>query len=223
MTNWIYSDEDPAIVLWDENHFEDVTDREMSLFGRGYHFSLHNHRRRQRKSKQSYYYHDCRCAARALTTRFRNPETSAIEIATIMFVHEAIEDDGWTRDKLFAIFGEPITGTVVDLSKKPKDLFGSRRERIMDADSILRAATPTNSRVPIAKCLDRLDNTTDTAGLKMRDRRRLFIETRKIFIPYFDWSREFIPKEFQPFYNDWLLSIKFACDNYFRTQALRKA
>ncbi|MBM2821094.1 MAG: pyrophosphokinase, pyrophosphokinase [Candidatus Berkelbacteria bacterium] len=219
--NGIYSDEDPAIVLWDDNHFEDATDREMALFGKGYHFSLHNHRRRQRKSKQSFYYHDCRCAARALATRFRNSEISAIEIATIMFVHEAIEDDGWTRESLLAIFGEPITSTVVGLTKQPKKMFRSRYKRIMDADSILRGATPGNPRVPIAKCLDRLDNTTDTAGLKTRDRHRLFVETRKIFIPYFDWSKEFVPQEFRPFYDGGVLAIKFACDNYFRFLALR--
>lgn len=223
MDNWTYFDEDPAIVLWDENHFDGAaSDREMALFGKGYHFSLHNHRRRFRKSKQSFYFHDCRCVSRILATQYRGERFTAIELATIMFLHEAIEDDGWTEEMLMEIFGEPITSSVLALSKKPKKEFGSRRARILDADATLREATPTNPRVPICKCDDRLDNSTDTAGLKVRDRHRLFVDNRRIFIPYFIWSRPYIPADFLPFYNGWVLEIKFATDNYFRLQALRK-
>jgi len=70
--------------------------------------------------------------------------------------------------------------------------------------------------------VDRLENTTDTAGLSPEDKYRLFTETETDFLPLFRWAKNFVPIEYQTIFNIWIQEIEFACDNYWRALALGK-
>jgi (p)ppGpp synthase/HD superfamily hydrolase len=206
-----------AVALWNQNHFVGVSDINMARFGRAYHFSLTNHAEKKRKSKQSFFIHDCRTAHRILKTKL------PFELAIVMLMHEAKEDDGWTDEMLTDLLGEEIALAVHYLSKLPKTEFKNRRGRLNSHIVTLDSAVEQGIWwVPFAKLDDRFDNDTDTAGLGKIHSRRLFRETRSDFIPYFNRSRRIIPVEHLTAYDLWLFEVENACANYERSLALQK-
>jgi len=205
---------EPALALWDDS-FRDFSDAQMARFARAFHFSIANHTKRWRKSGESYYRHDCRAAARTLKAGFD------LDLVSAVLLHEAIEDDGWEEERLKAIFGANITNLVVSVSKLPRT-FPSRKERLEDHIGRMREAVPQDWRAAVVKLADRLENTTDTAGLSEEDKDRLFSETESHFLPFFRWAGKFIPPEHKIVYSIWIQEIEFACDNYWRAQALPK-
>ena len=210
-------DRDVAVELWADHHFEDVSKEELIRFALAYHFSTANHNEVLRKSGESYYRHDCRCAARMLDAGF------PLELAIVMLLHEAIEDDGWTKEMIVSHFGSSVAKTVEAVSKDPKDVFENRQARLADhIERMERAVLRGNWKVAVVKVVDRLDNSTDTAGLDEEDQQRLFKENETDFLRLFRRVKDFIPKKYRSVYSVWVREIEFACANYWRRQALRQ-
>ena len=206
-----------AVALWNQNHFVGVSDINMARFGRACHFALVNHAEKRRKSGQSFFIHDCRTAHRILKAKL------PFELAIVMLMHEAKEDDGWTDEMLKDLLGEEIALAVHYLSKLPKTEFKKRQGRLNNHIATLDLAVEQgNWWVPVAKLDDRVDNNTDTAGLSKIHLNRLFRETRSDFIPYFDRSRKIIPVEHLTTYDLWLFEVENACANYERSLALQR-
>lgn len=204
---------DPVLTLLGDHHYVGFSDIEKSRFLSALHFSVSNHRKILRKSGEPYYQHECRSATRLLAAGF------GLNLAIPYILHEASEDDGWTKRQIQAIFGEKNARIVDAVSKRPKSRFPSGREaRLADHIKRMRKEIPTLWEVAVVKLVDRLDNITCTAGLSSVDQRRLFRETRTAFLPLFYWARQFVPSEHQTVYDLWILEIEFACDNYYRSR-----
>ncbi|AKM82073.1 MAG: GTP pyrophosphokinase, GTP pyrophosphokinase [Berkelbacteria bacterium GW2011_GWE1_39_12] len=202
-----------ALALWGDGDFNGASDAQMARFARAFHCSMVQHTTVLRKSGENYYRHDCRVAARALKAGFD------LDIVTAILAHEFKEDDGWTEEQLIKIFGPEVASYVIPVSKRPKALFSSRMERLIDhIYNMVKAILSGLWQVAIIKVLDRLENTTDTAGLSDEDKARLFGETETHFLPFFRWAAKFIPAEWQMIYGIWIQAIEFACDNYNRHQ-----
>lgn len=201
-----------ALMLWADHHFENATDDELALFAKAYQFSMANHTDRPRQSGESYYRHDCRIAARVLKAGF------GMTLAAAMLIHEIIEDDYWTVEQVAEKFGQEIAKIVNAVSKRSKSEFPLREDRLNDHLLRMREVIPNCWQVAVAKCVDRLDNATDTAALSAEEKLQLFTETEDYFLPLFAWSTKYIPKKYQSFYLIYIQEIEFACDNFRRTQ-----
>jgi len=212
-----FTPREPAIALWGDYHFDRVSDLDMARFGHAYHCSARYHKNVKRKSGESFYQHDCRVASRILNDGY------PIEVATAALLHEFPEDNGWSIRKIARRFGEEIAFLVDSNTKLPKTEFDNRLLRLENLIGRLYETIPKNWKVVIIRGGDRLDNDTDTAGLNEEDERRLFTETETHFLPLFEWAIQYIPKKFQKHFTGWILEIEFACDNYWRRQALRNS
>lgn len=208
-----YLHREPAITLWHLIHkFYQLTTEEMALLGKAYMYSVVMHTNKRRKSGESFYRHDCRCAIRTALAR------APIKLVIVMLIHEFIEDDGWTFERVKEEFGEEIAIIVDALSKRPMDQFpDGRQDRVKSHLAMIEAVTPQYPLVIVAKADDRLDNTTDTSCLDVESRDRLFKETEGDFLPLFYRMMGFVPEELQFFYLWCLQEIEFACDNYWRS------
>lgn len=205
-----------ALALWGDGDFRDVTDVKMARFARAFHFSIVNHTLTLRKSKESNYRHDCRVGARVFKARFD------LDIVTATLAHEAKEDDDWSRERVEEEFGPYVADIMDAVSKMPKS-FGSHEERLKDHIDRLHQAIGTGLwAAAVVKCADRLENTTDTAGLNEDEKKILFDETELYFIPLFQWAYYHMPIEHQMVFGLWIQDIKFSCDNYWRSLALLK-
>lgn len=212
-----FAPREPAIALWGDYHFDRVSDLDMARFGHAYNCSAMYHKEVRRKSGESFYRHDCRVASRILNDGY------PIEVATAALLHEFPEDDGWSIRKIAKWFGDEIAFIVNANTKRPKEKFDTRLERLEDIIARLYELIPQNWKIVIVRSGDRLDNNTDTAGLNEEDERRLFTETETHFLPLLKWAVQYIPKKFQKHFTGWILEIEFACDNYWRRQALRNS
>lgn len=204
---------DIALILWADEHLKNATDVELALFAKAYHFSMSHHTDRLRQSGESYYRHDCRLAARVLKAGF------GVTLAVAVLIHEIVEDDGWTIEQVAGKFGQEIAEIVNGVSKGSNKDFPTREARLQDHISRLQLVIPKCWRVAVAKCIDRLDNATDTAALSEEEKLQLFTETEEHFLPLFSWATKCIPKKYRPFYLLYIQEIEFACDNFRRTQS----
>lgn len=218
VTLTIIMNRDPSYTLWENlDHIRNATPDAVSRFANAYHLAMITHVPAKRKSDESYFYHDCRVAGRAMMGYGED-----FDIGTAALVHEFIEDDNYTREMIENYFGESIADIVVALSKLPKDQFPDRLSRLLDHIERMRQAIPHDWRIAVIKISDRLDNTTDTAGLSGEDKERLFAETDEYFLPLFRWAVPHIPSiEYQKIARLSIQEIVFACDNYWRSRALQ--
>lgn len=217
----IVSQREPALSLWRniKELLKNSTPQAVARFALGFHFSISNHTDVLRKSGESYYRHDCRVATR-LSCYFDDN----LDLITAALVHEAIEDDGVTEEALKSDFGENITSIVVAVSKLPKENFseemGGRRARLEDHVDRMREECRKDWRIIVLKIVDRLENTSDTAGLSDEDKQRMFLETEADFLPLFRFGASRVPIDHQKVVSLWIQEIEFNCDNYFRSQVL---
>lgn len=211
---------EPALALWrNKDVIKNASPEAVRRFALAFHFSISTHTDVLRKSNESYYRHDCRVA-----TRIMSYFDDDLDLVSASLIHEAIEDDGITAEMLKRDFGEKITDWVVAVTKLPKDKFpdemGGRRARLEDHIERIKTACHRNWRVLVIKIADRLENTTDTAGLSDEDKKRMFVETETDFLPLFRYGVQYVDIEHQKVINMWIQEIEFNCDNYFRSQVL---
>lgn len=210
-----YMPREALLSLLGDFHFDHYSTQLQAFLLRALHFIVRYHEKRLRKSGQRYIEHDCRTARRALAMGM------PLWFVIVMLLHEAIEDDGKTKEWLRKNFDILIAETVVAVSKLAKNLFTDRSLRLLrHIETMVYAIVDGKWWVAIAKLLDRHDNTIDTAGLSDEDRQRLFEETQAEFLPFFHWAEQFIPKRFLRIYRMLVMDIEEACDNYWRSQAL---
>ena len=197
-------------TLWELYNSHHASEEERRLFRKALIKSYQLHRKVLRKSKETYFVHDLRCAIRALNANFDLTQ------ATVMLLHELIEDDKWAFEELVQEFNLVIAETVLAVSKISKDPGITRLFRAtVHIETIITAVTERhNWRAAVAKIIDRFDNTHDTAGLDQESLEQLFGETRELFIPMFEYLAVYIPPMYINFYRSWLFEISYACDNF---------
>lgn len=209
---------EPALALFKNTSvFKNASPAAVKRFTEAFSLSIATHSTVPRKSGESYYRHDCRVAARVMSWFDHD-----LDLVTAVLLHEFIEDDGYTEEMLKNDFGESITNLVVAVTKSPKKQFGDDRlARLEDHIERMKKMIPHDWRVVAIKIGDRLENTTDTAGLSDEDKENLFSETESHLLPHFRWAVQHVPIEYQKVIKISIQEIEFACDNYWRSCALQ--
>lgn len=174
--------------------------------------SNHNNdgKRRPRKSGESYFIHDLRTAIRALIAG------ADLSMATILLVHEFVEDDDWTFPTMLRIFGQEIADVVFYGSKPPAG-FPTPLDRLKEYVRLLREAIKRGGyfwKIEFYKIVDVCDNSHDTSGLEQTDIDQLFFKVEQMYLPLLRDFLECIPPTLLPFCRLMLFEIEYAVDNY---------
>lgn len=189
-------------------HDRDYPEEDVKNFVMANEYSYENQKEHIRASRESQYVHCCRGVARMLVAGYD------LIYIIVYYLHEFEEDCGWSEEDIASIFGPRVARLVTFVSKRPKELFTCRKDRVEDRIEILNAGVEYDWGVPCILNIDRGDNTQDTLYLTPKARERLFFETELCYIPYLERSKFYIPKPFRISYEQQLLEIKLACGNY---------
>lgn len=195
-----------------KNHRRRYSQAEVIAFAMALLYGFSLHWTKKRKSLEPYFYHDLRGIAKLLCSGFD------LVYVIAYAVHEFIEDNHWSQEDLAYIFGSRIGLLVFYLSKQPRELFARRKDRVLDYIRILSEGVRWDWGVAVIKLFDRYDNTHDVSALNDQEKERLFYETHFYYIPYFEESRQFIPRRFLKSYDRALRDVKTVCSAYFNAK-----
>lgn len=113
------------------------------------------HRDQRRKyTGNPYTDHLAEVAGIAMTCGWHYPEVHPDQFMAVCFLHDSVEDQGVTRDDLYARFGSVVTSGVLMLSDMET---GNRAERKAQSRHRLAAAP---AWVQTIKCADLISNTS---------------------------------------------------------------
>ncbi len=148
------------------------------LIGEAYKASKEAFRGKKRKRGERYFEH-CRAVPLILMDFVGVRDWQSI-IAALM--HDAIEDCGWTKERLASEFGEEVA-FIVDGVSMPEGDFPNREARMEAYHQKFLAAAEKDVRVILVKLADRLHNLITCDALSDENQLRMVEETETIYLP----------------------------------------
>lgn len=148
------------------------------LVAKAYQIAKDEFRGKKRARGERYFEH-CRAVPLIIMDVFGVYDTEVIMAALL---HDAIEDCGYTKEKISRVFGENV-GMLVDGVSIPTGNFASREERMAVYHRKFLAAVEKDVRALFIKLADRLHNLSTCHSLSREAQVKNVMETDEFYIP----------------------------------------
>jgi GTP pyrophosphokinase len=150
---------------------------EIPVLQEAYNFSIEAHKNQRRYSGEPYFDHLYEVAT--ILTELRMDSTT---IAAGL-LHDSVEDTGVHLDEIQEKFGEEIAILVDGVTKIGELKFESREKRQAETFRKMLLSMAKDVRVIIIKFADRLHNMRTLEHVPEKNRNRIALETRDVYIP----------------------------------------
>ncbi len=154
-----------------------LSDPDLELVTRAYHFAARSHAGQLRASGEPYITHPLE-VANILT--MMKMDTASVAAAVL---HDVVEDTDTTLEDIQKSFGEDVTQLVDSLTKISRIKFRSKQERLAENFRKMVVAMAKDLRVILIKLADRLHNMRTISVLPPDKRMRIAQETLDIYAP----------------------------------------
>ncbi len=154
-----------------------LSEEEVALIERSYHFGANAHRGQKRMSGEPYISHPL-AVAQILANMHMDVETISAAI-----LHDVIEDTDTSKETISENFGQEVAELVDGVSKLTQIDFASRQEAQAENLRKMLLAMVKDIRVIIIKLSDRLHNMRTLGAMPLAKRRRIAQETLDIYSP----------------------------------------
>ncbi len=150
---------------------------ELSILKEAYNFSIGVHKNQRRYSGEPYFEHLYEVA-----TILSELKMDSTTIAA-GFLHDSVEDTGVHLDEIEEKFGHEISVLVDGVTKIGELKFESREKRQAETFRKMLLSMAKDVRVIIIKFADRLHNMRTLEHVPEKNRERIALETRDVYVP----------------------------------------
>jgi GTP pyrophosphokinase len=150
---------------------------ELSILKEAYNFSIEAHKNQRRYSGEPYFEHLYEVA-----TILSELKMDSTTIAA-GFLHDSVEDTGVHLEEIEEKFGHDISVLVDGVTKIGELKFESREKRQAETFRKMLMSMAKDVRVIIIKFADRLHNMRTLEHVPEKNRERIALETRDVYVP----------------------------------------
>jgi GTP pyrophosphokinase len=150
---------------------------EIPVLKEAYNFSMEAHKNQRRYSGEPYFDHIYEVAS--ILTELKMDSTTI----AAGFLHDSVEDTGVHLEEIEEKFGEEIAILVDGVTKIGELKFESREKRQAETFRKMLLSMAKDVRVIIIKFADRLHNMRTLEHVPEKNRERIALETRDVYVP----------------------------------------
>jgi GTP pyrophosphokinase len=150
---------------------------EIPILKEAYNFSIEAHKNQRRYSGEPYFDHLYEVATILAELKMDSTTIAA------GFLHDSVEDTGVHLDEIEEKFGEEISILVDGVTKIGELKFESREKRQAETFRKMLLSMAKDVRVIIIKFADRLHNMRTLEHVPEKNRERIALETRDVYVP----------------------------------------